>query len=230
MRILSIAKTCGLAAACAALAGPALAADPPAAGGLGYETSGPDSLVVRDAAMLHGRVKVSGVLSAATPGESVVVQRLLADGTWKTEATATATDGGAFATRWRADHIGRMTLRAARAAHLTDRAATAATAQAVGRITVYKPGVATYFGPGFFGKQTACGTVLRKSTLGVAHRTLPCGTLVDLRYKGRTITVPVIDRGPFRKGTTWDLTTAAADAIGMTSTARIGAVRSDRVR
>lgn len=227
MRISPIAKTCGLIAACAALAAPAPAAENPAPGGLGYGTSGPDSLTVREAAMLHGTVRISGVLSAAGPGETVAVQRRLRDGSWETVATAVADEAGAFSTRWRADHIGRTTLRATRPGQ-AQLAAVAASAQAVARMTVYRPGVATYYGPGFFGKRTACGGTLTKRTLGVAHRTLPCGTLVDLYYRGRTVTVPVIDRGPFRKGTTWDLTTATADALQMTSTARIGAVRSDR--
>jgi rare lipoprotein A len=67
---------------------------------------------------------------------------------------------------------------------------------------------------------------LRKATLGVAHKTLPCGTLVDLYNNGQTVTVPVIDRGPFRSGTSYDLTYATARALGVTATTTIGAVRS----
>src|SRR5437764_13236934 len=51
-------------------------------------------------------------------------------------------------------------------------------------------GIATWFGPGFYGKQTACGQVLTPAVIGVAHRTLPCGTLVRVSYAGRSITVP----------------------------------------
>ena len=42
--------------------------------------------------------------------------------------------------------------------------------------TVFK--AATWYGPGFWGKSTACGTVLTPTTIGVAHRKLPCGTTV----------------------------------------------------
>lgn len=63
----------------------------------------------------------------------------------------------------------------------------------------------SWYGPGFYGKRTACGKTLTKTILGVAHRTLPCGTLVTFRWKGVQVTVPVIDRGPFTKGRTWDL-------------------------
>ena len=61
---------------------------------------------------------------------------------------------------------------------------------------------------------TACGETLTASTLGVANRTLPCGTLVTLRYRDRTVRVPVIDRGPFVAGRDYDLTWATKLALG----------------
>src|SRR6476660_985707 len=69
---------------------------------------------------------------------------------------------------------------------------------------------ATWYGPGFYGNDTACGKVLRTTTIGVANRTLPCGTRVTFSYHGRYLVAPVIDRGPYRKGYDWDLTSAAA--------------------
>lgn len=64
-------------------------------------------------------------------------------------------------------------------------------------------------GSGYF----ACGGRYLKTTMGVAHKTLPCGTLVQLRYKGRSITVPVVDRGPYGAGMEFDLTSAACMAL-----------------
>ena len=81
-------------------------------------------------------------------------------------------------------------------------------------LTVFRPGVASWYGPTSAGATTACGMPLERWTLGVAHRTLPCGTPVALYYKGRTIVVPVIDRGPFVPGRSWDLTQAAHTALG----------------
>jgi rare lipoprotein A len=78
--------------------------------------------------------------------------------------------------------------------------------------TVYKS--ATWYGPGFWGKPTACGTVLTPTTIGVAHRKLPCGTVVTFSYAGRSVTATVIDRGPFRKGYAWDLTKKTAKRVG----------------
>lgn len=77
--------------------------------------------------------------------------------------------------------------------------------------------VSTWYGPGFFGNQTACGKTLRPRTIGVAHKTLPCGTKVLIGYRGKFMVVPVIDRGPYGAGRTWDVTIAVSDAIGMTS-------------
>jgi rare lipoprotein A (peptidoglycan hydrolase) len=78
--------------------------------------------------------------------------------------------------------------------------------------TVYK--AATWYGPGFWGKSTACGTLLTPITIGVAHRKLPCGTQVTFSYGARSVTATVIDRGPFRKGYAWDLTKKTAKRVG----------------
>jgi uncharacterized membrane protein len=64
------------------------------------------------------------------------------------------------------------------------------------------------------GNGVACGGTLMPGTLGVAHKTLPCGTMVKLRYHGRSITVPVIDRGPYVAGRDYDLTEATRDRLG----------------
>ena len=83
--------------------------------------------------------------------------------------------------------------------------------------------MATWYGPGFYGKRTACGKRLGRGTVGVAHKTLPCGTHVTFYHGGHFVTVEVIDRGPFRRGVAWDLTAAAARELGFRST---GALRS----
>jgi rare lipoprotein A (peptidoglycan hydrolase) len=60
----------------------------------------------------------------------------------------------------------------------------------------------------------ACGGTLYPWTRGVAHKTLPCGTKVTLRYEGRTVTVPVVDRGPYVAGREFDLTEATRNDLG----------------
>lgn len=76
---------------------------------------------------------------------------------------------------------------------------------------------ASWYGPGMWGRTTACGVVLRPSTIGVAHKRLPCGTMVRFVYDGLTVTAPVIDRGPYIRGRAWDLTAAASEALGFES-------------
>src|SRR5208282_1331510 len=85
-------------------------------------------------------------------------------------------------------------------------------------------GVATWYGPGLFGRKTACGQTLTRVIVGVANRSLPCGTLVRVSYAGRNLIVPVIDRGPYgRLGAEWDLTAGAATSLGITETVRVSA-------
>lgn len=71
----------------------------------------------------------------------------------------------------------------------------------------------SFYGPGFYGKRTACGLAYTKTIIGVAHRTLPCGTLVDFRYGERHLRVPVIDRGPYIQGRNWDLSGGLCQAL-----------------
>ena len=80
---------------------------------------------------------------------------------------------------------------------------------------------ATWYGPGFYGSRTACGQVLRPGTIGVAHRTLPCGTAVKLLYRGRFVVARVIDRGPYTRGNAFDLTNGARQALGFEGSSRI---------
>jgi len=84
-----------------------------------------------------------------------------------------------------------------------------------------KAQIATWFGPGFYGQKTACGQTMSPVIVGVASRTLPCGTLVLMNYKGHELTVPVIDRGPYAHGATWDLTWGAASALTISETVRV---------
>jgi rare lipoprotein A len=78
--------------------------------------------------------------------------------------------------------------------------------------TVYKK--ATWYGPGFWGRTTACGMVLQPTVIGTAHKGLPCGTTVTFSHAGRSVATTVIDRGPYKKGYAWDLTKKAAKRVG----------------
>jgi len=76
--------------------------------------------------------------------------------------------------------------------------------------------LASWYGPGFYGNKTACGQTYTPEILGVAHLTLPCGTRLTLTYGSRSITVTVIDRGPYVTGRAIDLSNATRLALGCT--------------
>ncbi|HTT95639.1 MAG TPA: septal ring lytic transglycosylase RlpA family protein [Solirubrobacterales bacterium] len=82
-------------------------------------------------------------------------------------------------------------------------------------------GASWYGGTSMWGRSTACGQTLRPSTVGVANKTLPCGTPVKFVWHGHSIVAPVIDRGPYIKGRAWDLTSAAAKALEFEGVGRI---------
>jgi rare lipoprotein A len=74
----------------------------------------------------------------------------------------------------------------------------------------------SWYGPGLYGTTTADGTTYTPRTWCVAHKSLPFGTMVELRYRGTTVVAPVRDRGPYVAGRTFDLSNAVAQALGFT--------------
>ncbi|HET7588668.1 MAG TPA: septal ring lytic transglycosylase RlpA family protein [Solirubrobacterales bacterium] len=128
---------------------------------------------------------------------------------------------GAFALRWLPDRTGSY---AVRVHSVHDRATTGS--ESPGRkLTAYRLAGASYYGPGLYGSGVACGGTLLPGTIGVANKTLPCGTRVKLRYHGRSVTAPVIDRGPYVAGRDYDLTTAVKEKLGFPG---VGTVMASR--
>jgi rare lipoprotein A len=211
------AALCALPAAALASSGGTQYGDPAAAEPVAQPAIG--------AVLLGHTTHVRGTVSGAGD-QTVVVERRIADGPWLPTATAVAAPDGSFDAVWKTDHSGHFDVRARLASASGGSTAAAAAALPTSQITVFRSNVATWFGPGFYGHRTACGQRLTRRLLGVANRTLPCGTKLTLLYAGRTITVPVVDRGPFAHGASYDLTSATAQALGVTSTSRIGVVRA----
>jgi rare lipoprotein A len=92
----------------------------------------------------------------------------------------------------------------------------------LGRLNVFRLAEASWYGGG---GGLACGGELTSSTLGVANKTLPCGTLVTLRYGSRSVRVPVVDRGPYVAGREFDLTEATKRALGFGDTGEVWSTR-----
>ena len=78
-------------------------------------------------------------------------------------------------------------------------------------------GLASYYGTGFEGSLTASGEVFDPYGFTAAHRTLPFGTRLTVRYEGRSVRVTVNDRGPYSGGRELDLSRGAAEYLGLTS-------------
>jgi rare lipoprotein A (peptidoglycan hydrolase) len=83
---------------------------------------------------------------------------------------------------------------------------------------VEQVGVASWYGPGFHGQETASGERFDQNQLTAAHRTLPLGTtaVVTNLETGKSVKVKITDRGPYVKGRKIDLSRAAARKLGMT--------------
>jgi rare lipoprotein A (peptidoglycan hydrolase) len=138
------------------------------------------------------------VAGAATPGQTVALE-IRRRGHWRTVARDRATDG-----RFRLRARVRRTMSAP--IRLDDGTQT----HRVGRLNVYRPAYASWYGPGLYGNRLGCGGRLAPGRLGVAHKSLPCGSKVTLRHRGRSVRVRVIDRGPYVGGREYDLTEATA--------------------
>lgn len=183
-----------------------------------------------ESGMLSRTLRFTGSVRASDTGRTVAVELSPSTtaSTWKVVARGRVDSQGNFTVRWHANRAGHLAFKAillttASAASVSGGAPAAAATAAVS-VNVYRLSLATYYGPGFWGHQTACGQRLRRTTLGVASRTLRCGTQVSILFRGRSIVVPVIDRGPYGNGANWDLTEATAQALGMTGTSTIGAL------
>lgn len=72
---------------------------------------------------------------------------------------------------------------------------------------------ASWYGSELFGNLTACGQTYGPDLLGVAHKSFRCGTKIRFLYRGRKVTVRVVDRGPYVAGRTFDLTHATAKRL-----------------
>ena len=77
-------------------------------------------------------------------------------------------------------------------------------------------GMASFYG-NESGSKTASGQRFNQNAMTAAHRSLPFGTRLRVTHGGRSVVVTINDRGPFIKGRVLDLSTAAARAVGLTS-------------
>ena len=162
-------------------------------------------------------VRVKGSLRPGLRGRRVALQ-LRSGGRWKTVDRARTGSGGRFKAAFRPRKVGSYRLRVRFGG---DRRNAAVSRTLRGKTYVLRPGHASWYGPGLYGNKLGCGGTLTPSTVGVANKSLPCGTKVVFRYKGRTATIKVVDRGPYVGGRDWDLTAGAKRKLGFGSTGTV---------
>jgi rare lipoprotein A len=157
-----------------------------------------------------GPVRVDGRLLPGMPGRRVA---LLAwsGGEWRIVARARTRAHGRFTLHFSPNGLGSEHLRVRFPGDSTN----SRTAAPAGVLTVFQQTVASWYNDA---GSTACGF---HAGMGVANKTLPCGTKVTFMYGGRTVTAVVDDRGPFVAGRTWDLNQNTAAALGMGGVATV---------
>ena len=199
--------------AATSLAGLAAAAAAPSA--VAQTAPGGDTISVnaRHHVLAGQQVRIGGRLGSGQAGREVVV-RVRQGGKWTTVDRVKTSGGGRYAASWTPRGLNRYGVR-------VNTANSSAKRSLDGGITVYRRSAASWYGPGFYGNRTACGRTLGRGTLGVAHKRLPCGTKVTLRYNGRTVVAPVIDRGPYAGNREYDLTAETKQRLGFGSTGTV---------
>jgi rare lipoprotein A (peptidoglycan hydrolase) len=89
------------------------------------------------------------------------------------------------------------------------------------RLAVFERGIASTYGEGdgFEGNRTACGQIFHTNVVQIAHKTLPCGTVVRVENldTGHSVDAEVTDRGPYVPGRVVDLSWAAFQQLDPTA-------------
>ncbi len=197
----------------AEISAPAVRSSQPADAAAIDTGTGSEKIAVRSrtSATVHGRhatvgrtVRVEGKVTPAGDRRKVVVQ------IGNHEETTRAGNNGQFSVSWAARSTGTYPVRVSARSNRTAKGSS----DSAGKVTVYRPAAASWYGPGLYGNTMACGGALTPSTLGVAHKSMPCGTKLTLRYGGRSVQVRVVDRGPFAGNREFDLTSATKQRLG----------------
>ncbi len=161
--------------------------------------------------------RVRGRLLPRRAGRVVTLERRTRRG-WATIDRGRTSASGRYALEHRMRAAGTITVRLRVRGDRTARPAV----RHVGRLNAFRPAFASWYGPGLYGNALGCGGTLTPGTVGVAHKSLPCGTPIVLRNGSRIVRTRVIDRGPYVGGREFDLTAATKLRLGFGSTGTIG--------
>jgi rare lipoprotein A (peptidoglycan hydrolase) len=207
------------------------------------------TLTLADYGTIHQELRLTGSAPVAEAGATIDIEVAPTSGipSWSQVTSATVASNGTFSSVWVPTQSTTVELKAVLATALAPAPAGTATSSTGGgalpgadadtataaatqtlsstgavMLPIFKDAITTFYGPGLWGRRTACGEVLQRATVGIASRTLKCGTMVAVQYGGRELSLPVIDRGPFANHASWDLTMAAARLLRLRETATVG--------
>jgi rare lipoprotein A len=183
-------------------------------------TKASSSLTVRSVrrTVIAGKaIVVRGHLRPAGAGRAVSLQLAKDGGGWRTVDHDRTDKAGRYVLVWRAARTGTKRVRV----HFGGTRELSSARHLAGTARIYRRALASWYGPGLYGGHLACGGTLTPGTLGVANKSLPCGTKVTLHYRGRTVRVPVVDRGPYVGAREFDLTAATKAKLGFGSTGMV---------
>ncbi|HEV3002560.1 MAG TPA: septal ring lytic transglycosylase RlpA family protein [Solirubrobacteraceae bacterium] len=156
-----------------------------------------------------GRAAVVRGVLRPRQGQRIVRLERLQRGRWRQIDGALTAASGRFALRYRTRSVDTSLVRVRFGG---DRGARPVS-RVVGRLNAFRPAVASWYGPGLYGNPLGCGGRLGPGTVGVAHKSLPCGSTVVLRHGSRVVRARVIDRGPYVGGREFDLTAATKQRL-----------------
>lgn len=166
---------------------------------------------------LVGRKAVyAGRVRNHTPGQRVRLE-LKRGSVWRAVDRDAIAKNGRFRVGTRIRRIGDRAARLRIVSNSRGRGDT----ERVERIHGFRSAFASYYGPGLYGGRMACGGTLSPGTIGVAHKSLPCGTRLTFRLGRRQVDTRVVDRGPYIGGREFDLTAATKDRLGFGSTGNV---------
>lgn len=166
------------------------------------------AVTARHLQVLAGRTAtVTGFLQPAAPGRSVRLERRVGRA-WRVIASDRTGVRGAYTLRFRSQETGSSLVRLS----IDADSASPPTVRGLGRLSVYRATKASRYD--LYGGALACGGRLGRDALVVAHKSLPCGTPVTIRYRGRVVHARVQDRGPFVGGREFDLAGGVARRLG----------------
>ncbi|WP_320671608.1 septal ring lytic transglycosylase RlpA family protein [Patulibacter defluvii] len=158
---------------------------------------------------------------AGAPRDLRVRLELRRDGRWRTVDRDVVSRGGRFHLEADVNRTGYALARV----RVVNSSTVKGDSERVARVHGFRAAYASYYGPGLYGGALACGGRLSPGTIGVAHKTLPCGTRLTFRVGNRQVRARVIDRGPYVGGREFDLTSATRNALGFGD---VGTVLVDR--